>query len=601
MAFPRTFIDEVRRSVDSLQVIGEAVALKRRGSRWVGLCPFHSEKTPSFTVNEEGLWHCFGCGEGGDIFRFVMDQEALGFSDAVRSLAERAGLELPATEAMSTPQASRAVDRRRVIAALAAADTFYRRQLEGDGGKRAREFLVERGFDDDVVAHFGLGFAPDSWDAVQQHLTKHDFSEEELEIAGLVKRRDTGKGTYDRLRDRVVFPIRDLRGQTIAFGGRVIDQGEPKYLNSPETPTFNKGRTLYGLGEARDAIGERGFALLVEGYFDLLACAQYGVRNAVAPLGTAFTEDHAKLLARFTRKAVIGFDGDTAGQSAAERTVGIFLGQGFQVNVVRLASEHDPDSLLRAEGIDGFTAALKGSDSGLEFIIRRAGERTDLGTPRGKAEALSSLLEFVVPITDRVERAEWIGRLSERLDIEPRLIEAAAKAVRARAQRRQAPVYDERTPPPPSEQASSWKADLDQVALAERDLLRGVFEHPEWRRPLEEVCAPEAIRDARVRALLAAIAACDADGVAVDVSNVLGRCELPGCEPLLSRLRLEDGLPLDWDAARNCALGILDDSLRRRLREMSNDIREALAAGDHERFSELNREKILLAQQIGSA
>ncbi len=315
---------------------------------------------------------------------------------AGETVAERAGLELPATEAMSTPQASRAVDRRRVIAALAAADTFYRRQLEGDGGKRAREFLVERGFDDDVVAHFGLGFAPDSWDAVQQHLTKHDFSEEELEIAGLVKRRDTGKGTYDRLRDRVVFPIRDLRGQTIAFGGRVIDQGEPKYLNSPETPTFNKGRTLYGLGEARDAIGERGFALLVEGYFDLLACAQYGVRNAVAPLGTAFTEDHAKLLARFTRKAVIGFDGDTAGQSAAERTVGIFLGQGFQVNVVRLPTGHDPDSYLQAEGIDGFRAACKSSDSGLEFIIRRAGERHDLGTPHGKAGNVQRELQIEV-------------------------------------------------------------------------------------------------------------------------------------------------------------------------------------------------------------
>lgn len=599
MAYPRSFIDEVRRSVDSLHVIGELVALKRRGSRWVGLCPFHNEKTPSFTVNEEGLWYCFGCGEGGDIFRFVMDQEALGFSDAVRSLAERAGLEVPASEAMRTSQNRRAIDRRRVIAALGAADAFYRDQLSGEAGERARRFLVERGFEDDIVKHFGVGFAPDSWDAVQQHLTSQQFDEEELEVAGLVKRRDTGKGTYDRLRDRVVFPIRDLRGQTIAFGGRVIDQGEPKYLNSPETPTFNKGRTLYGLYEARDAIVETGFALLVEGYFDLLACAQYGLRNTVAPLGTAFSEDHAKLLARFTRKAVVAFDGDTAGQAAAERTVGIFLGQGFQVNVVRLPTGHDPDSYLHAEGIDGFRAAVKSSDSGLEFTIRRAGERNDLGTPHGKAEALSSLLEFVVPITDRVERAEWIGRLSERLDIEPRLVEAAAQDLRTRARRRRAPVYDEG--PPPEQREASWKADLDKVSLAERDLLRAVLEHPEWRAPLAEICVAEAIRDARVRALLAAVAACEDADVAVDVANVLARCELPGCEPLLSRLRLDDGLPLDWDAARNCALGIHDDSLKRRLRAMTNDIREALAAGDHERFSELNREKISLAQQIGLA
>ncbi len=628
MAYPRTFIDEVRRGVDALQVIGESVALKRRGSRWVGLCPFHSEKTPSFTVNEEGLWHCFGCSEGGDIFRFVMEQEALGFSEAVRSLAERAGLEIPASEAARTPQRRREIDKRRVIAALAAADAFYRDQLAGDAGSEARNFLVERGFEDAIVAHFGVGFAPEGWDAAQQFLTGKQFSEDELETAGLVKRRDTGKGTYDRLRHRVVFPIRDLRGQTIAFGGRVIGDGEPKYLNSPETPTFHKGRTLYGLYEGRDAIVERGFALLVEGYFDLLACAQYGFPNAVAPLGTAFTEDHARLLARFTRKAVVGFDGDTAGQAAAERTVGVFLGQGFQVNVVRLPTGHDPDSFFRAEGVDGFRGLLKGSDSGLEFVIRRAGERIDLDTPRGKAEALSSLLEFVVPITDRVERAEWIGRLAERLQVPPRLVEEAARDVRAKVQQRRprresgapehGPPGDGPPPhgapphgaPPQDDMArgdshgspqASWKENLDQVSLAERDLLRAVLDHPDWLKPLEQVCEHEAIRDARVRALLVAVAACEADDVAVDTGNVLSRCELSGCAPLLSRLRLEEAPPLDWDTARNCALGIHDDSLRRRIREMTHDIRKALAAGDRERFNKLNQEKISLAQQLGSA
>lgn len=600
MAFPRSFIDQVRRSVDALQVIGEVVALKRRGSRWVGLCPFHNEKTPSFTVNEEGLWHCFGCSEGGDIFRFVMEQEAIGFSEAVRSLAERAGLELPADSRQPTEK-RRAIDKRRVIAALAAADAFYREQLAAAAGKRAREFLDERGFDDDTVQQFGLGFALDSWDAAGNHLLGRDFTEEELEVAGLVKRRDTGKGTYDRLRHRVVFPIRDLRGQTIAFGGRVIGEGEPKYLNSPETPTFNKSRTLYGLYEARETIVDRGFTVLVEGYFDLLACAQYGFRNAVAPLGTAFTEDHAKLLARFTRKAVVVFDGDTAGQAAAERTVGVFLGQGFQVNVVRLASGHDPDSYLRDEGIDAFRAALKASLSGLEFMVLRAGERADLGTPRGKAEALSALLEFVVPVTDRVERAEWIGRLSERLDVPPKLVEAAARDVRAKLQRRRSPAPEPYDSEPPPIEESSWEADLDAVPMNERDLLRAVIEHPEWHAPLLQVCSTDEIRDARVRALLGAVAACTADGVEVDAGNVLGRCELPGCEPLLSRLRLDDGLSMDWDAARNCALGIHDDALRRRLRQMSTEIREALAAGDQERFSELNREKVSLAQKIGSA
>ena len=601
MAYPRTFIDEVRRSVDPLEVIGEVVALKRRGSRWVGLCPFHTEKTPSFTVNEDGLWHCFGCGVGGDLFRFVMDQEASEFPEAVRSLAERGGVPIPADVARG-PQSKRPeVDKRRVFAALAAADAFYRQCLEGDDGGRARDFLIARGFEDETVQLFGLGFAPDAWDAAQKHLAAAGFDERELEVAGLVKQRDTGSGTYDRLRDRIIFPLRDLRGRTIGFGGRVIDKGEPKYLNSPETPTFTKSRTLYGIFEARDAIASTGFALLVEGNFDLVACAQYGLRNAVAPLGTAFTEDHARLLARFTRKAVVGFDGDAAGQAAAERTVGVFLGQGFQVNVVRLAAEHDPDSFLQAEGIEAFRAALQQSDSGLEFMIRRAGERADLGTPRGKAEALTSLLEFVVPISDRVERAEWIGRLSERLEIEPRLIEEAAADVAAKSRRRQAPEPAAGEAPPHQQgSGGSWKADLDKVALAERELLRAVLEHPEWRERLEEICSPDAIRDARVRALLQAAAACDDDDVTVDTGNLLARVEQQGAGALMSRLRLEESAPLDWDTARNCALGIYDDSLRRRLRAMSHDIREALEAGDRERFSKLNEEKVSLAQQIGS-
>jgi len=596
MAYPRSFIDEVRRSSDPLQVIGEIVALKRRGSRWVGLCPFHDEKTPSFTVNEEGLWHCFGCGIGGDLFNFVMEQEALGFADAVRSLAESAGVAVPIQEDRPRQGSGPDIDRRRLMEALAAADAFYREQLRGQDNALATGFLAERGFDADISASFGLGFAPDGWEAALQRLQKQGFSEPELEAAGLVKKRDTGSGTYDRMRRRIIFPIRDLRGRTIAFGGRVIDSGEPKYLNSPETPTFSKSRTLYGLFEARDAVAATGFALLVEGYFDVLACAQYGLRNAVAPLGTSFTEDHARLLARFTRKAVVSFDGDKAGQAAAERTVGVFLGQGFQVNVVRLPAEHDPDSFLRQEGLDTYQAALRRSDSGLEFMIRRAGERTDLKTPRGKAEALSSLLEFVVPITDRVERAEWIGRLAERLGVERRLVEQAAHEAGGKPQYRTAASAE-----PQRQRSGSWKVDLDKVSLAERDLLRAVLERPEWREQLLEICELEGVRDHRIGALLVAAAECEADGVEVDVGNLLARCEAQGVEALLSRLRLEDSVPMDWDAARNCALGIHDDSLRRRLKEMSKDIREALEAGDQERFSELNREKISLAQRIGSA
>ena len=600
MAYPPSFVDEVRRSVDPLQIIGEVVELKRRGSRWVGLCPFHIEKTPSFTVNEEGLWHCFGCTSGGDIFRFVMDQEGMEFPEAARSLAERGGVPVPSEVGRSRQAGQSVVDRNRVMAVLVAADEFYREQLHGAEGARAREFLAERGFEDSVVLHFGLGFAPDEWEALQQHLVAAGFNEHELEVAGLVKRRETGKGTYDRLRDRIVFPIRDPRGRPVAFSGRIIGEGEPKYLNSPETITFTKSQTLYGLFEARESIISKGFVLLVEGNFDLIACAQYGLPNVVAPLGTAFTEDHARKLAHFVRKAVVEFDGDQAGQAAAERTVGILLGKGFQVNVVRLAPEHDPDSFLRAEGAEGFHVALSQSATGLDFIIHRAGERADLDTPRGKAEALSSLLEFVVPISNRVERAEWITRLAERLQIEPRLVEGAAADVRAKGRFRQNRVRPTAESSEHQKSPASWKAELEKVTLAERELLRAVLEHPEWRGQLEEICPLNAIRDARVRALLEAAATCDADGVPVDTGNLLARVAQKGASALMSRVRLEEKGPLDWDSARNCALGIYDDSLRRRLREVSKDIQEALKVGDHELFGKLNKEKLTLAQRIGS-
>jgi|TARA_B100001245_G_C22885971_1_gene426313 DNA primase len=600
MAYPPSFVNEVRRSTDPLQTIGEVVDLKRRGSRWVGLCPFHSEKTPSFTVNEEGLWHCFGCTAGGDIFQFVMNQEGMEFPEAVRSLAERGGVPVPTELGRSRKAGQPSIDKNRVMAVLVAADGFYREQLHGVGGARAREFLAERGFEDNVVLHFGLGFAPDEWEAVQQYLVKAGFNEHELEAAGLVKRRETGKGTYDRLRDRIVFPIRDPRGRPVAFSGRIIGEGEPKYLNSPETITFTKSQTLYGLFEARESISSKGFVLLVEGNFDLIACAQYGLLNVVAPLGTAFTEDHARKLAHFTRKAVVEFDGDQAGQAAAERTVGILLGKGFQVNVVRLAPEHDPDSFLRAEGAEGFHVALSQSVTGLDFMIHRAGERADLDTPRGKAEALSLLLEFVVPISNRVERAEWITRLAERLQIEPHLVEVAAADVQAKGRLRQKRVRSTAESSEDQERVTSWKAQLEKVTLAERELLRAVLEHPEWREQLEEICPLDTIRDVRVRALLEAAAKCDADGVAVDTGNLLARVAQRGVSALMSRVRLEEKGPLDWDSARNCALGIYDDSLRRRLRELNKDIRDALEAGDHELFGHLNKEKITLAQRIGS-
>jgi DNA primase len=603
MRFPRSFIDEVRTSADPVQVIGEVVALKRRGTRFVGLCPFHQEKTPSFTVNDEGLWYCFGCGTGGDIFRFIMEQEGVGFGEAVRSVAERLGIPAPEPERGPGGEGPRGpkVDRARVLEAMSMADSYYRDLLAGDAGAAAREFLAGRGFTEETVATFSLGLALDSWEALRSHLQKRGFTDVEGVTAGLLRRREEGRGVYDLLRARVVFPIHDLRGRTIAFGGRVLDGGEPKYLNSPETPVFSKSRSLYGLAENRDGIKEHGFALLVEGYFDLLACAQYGFRNAVAPLGTAFTADQAKILARFSRKVVVSFDGDSAGLSAAERTVGVFLSQGFQVNVLRLPADHDPDSFLADEGAEAYRQCLRGSESALEFLVHRAGERQDLGTPRGKAEALSALLEFVVAVEDRVERAEWIGRLAERLQLQRHLVEMAAaealgKRPRGRGQSEQRVGDGAR-----ESSERSWQSGLEEPPLAEKELLRAIVAHPDWRVRLDEICESSMIRDSRVRALLLAMEECETEGVVPGIPELLARCEFPGIDALLSRLQLEDGAPQDWSAARNCALGIHDDAIKRQLRGIQQSIEEALRQGDSQRYEALNREKIDLARQLTTA
>jgi DNA primase len=295
---------------------------------------------------------------------------------------------------------------------------------------------------------------------------------------------------------------------------------------------------------------------------------------------------------------VVSFDGDAAGLAAAERTVGIFLSQGFQVNVIRLPAKHDPDSFLAAEGVEAFRDCLRGSQSALEFLVQRAGERQDLGTPRGKAEALSSLLEFVVAVEDRVERSEWIGRLAERLDLRRHLVEEAAADALARPARG-------RGQKPAGEVAASderrWKSDLEEPPLAEKELLRAMIAHPDWLVRLEEICESSMIRDSRVRALLEAMEECEAEGATPAIPELLARCDVPGADALLSRLQLEDGAPLDWSAARNCALGVRDNAIKRRLTQIQQAIEEALREGDTQRYESLNREKISLARQLLTA
>ena len=377
--FSSQILDEIRSRVDMVELVGQSVNLKRAGENWKGLCPFHTEKTPSFTVNpKRGIFHCFGCGVGGDAFGFLMRQDRLGFPEAVRALAQRAGVEIPTQR---SPESNGKLEGLRHVMALAA--QFYTDALWAQDGAKARAYVESRCVSLEVARRFGLGYAPEGWNALLSHMAKEGVSDAELVSAGLALPRQNATGFYDRFRGRLLFPIRDLQARVVAFGGRAMGAEEPKYLNSPETPLYVKGQMLYALDMAREGMRQKNRAVVVEGYLDCLMAHQHGFTETVAALGTAFTAAQLALLRRYADEVVSVFDADAAGQKATSRLeemltdvmdlrnlgwsvsrTGSFEKAGyFPIKVAVLPEGHDPDSLLRAEGAQALQARLDAARS----------------------------------------------------------------------------------------------------------------------------------------------------------------------------------------------------------------------------------------------
>ena len=392
---PESFIQEVIARTDIVDIVGRHVALRKGGANLLGLCPFHGEKSPSFTVSPaKQFYHCFGCGAHGDAIRFLMEHAGLGFIDAVKELAQQVGLQVPEAQTDPAEQARAAqlkAQKSTLTDVLQKASDHYRARLKDDA--RAIEYLKRRGLTGRIAQHFGLGYAPPGWRSLASAFANYDAAE--LADAGLVIVHGDNaeeQKRYDRFRDRIMFPIRSVKGEVIGFGGRVLDSGEPKYLNSPETALFVKGQELYGLHEARGAIREQGYALVVEGYMDVVALAQSGFANAVATLGTACTQDHVKKLLRFTDSIVFSFDGDAAGRRAASRALEAVLAQVNDLRSFRflfLPAEHDPDSYVRAHGASAFEKMVEGATPLSRQLIDRASEGADLDTPEGRARMLA--------------------------------------------------------------------------------------------------------------------------------------------------------------------------------------------------------------------
>jgi len=434
---PQRFIDDLLARTDVVEIVGERVQLKKAGRNYSGLCPFHQEKSPSFTVSaEKQFYHCFGCGVHGNALRFLMEFEHLRFPEAVEQLASRLELDVP-REGDDDPRAQQREQRREeAVNLLELSASFFRERLAMAEGSDARDYLECRGLSEDVVREFGIGFAPDKWEALKRHLGERGISDAvQIEYGLLVHREDSGR-SYDRFRNRVMFPIRDWKGRTIAFGGRVLGDAKPKYLNSPETPVFHKGRELYGLYEARQANARLERMLVVEGYMDVVALAQFGIRNACATLGTSLSEDHLQRLFRLVGEVVFCFDGDQAGRQAARRALETVLPSmidGRQVRFLFLPEGEDPDTLIRREGTEAFENRVLCAAPLSEFLFDQAAEGRDLKHIEERERFVTTVLRALERLPEGVLKSLLLRELSQRTGVE----QANFQALLARADKTQ--------------------------------------------------------------------------------------------------------------------------------------------------------------------
>jgi DNA primase len=511
--FPQAFLDDLKSQTDIVAVVGDVVPLKKAGATWKGLCPFHQEKSPSFTVNrDKGVFHCFGCGAGGDVVSFVEMHQKIAFPDAVRFLAQRAGMLVP--EPTGGPEDRQAAAERDAIVKLhEEAAAFYREQLASAAGARARRELESRGLSPETVQAFGYGYAP----AGGRETLHARFADQKVPLevqlkSRLVVRRDDGR-TADFFRNRLMIPIARDTGALVAFGGRALDPGQvPKYLNSPETPIYSKGRTLYGLNVTKGAIRKHNYCVLVEGYFDLAQVWQAGVQPVVASCGTALTGAQGRTLKRFTQKVVLSFDPDAAGQGAAVRSSELLVTEGFQVNVALLPEGTDPDTFIRRQGGRAYVERLTGSRPYLDFVLDRAAERLDLSRPDSRRTFLNEMLSVAAGIPDAASRDQFADRLAHKARITETVIRDEIRKAAAE-RRREAPAVA--VPP------------VARMTLAEQGLLWALM-----HRPVEGLAAVARLDPGDSEGLLAA----PIYGLAASLADVP-----PDLLPGLLRERLNEG------------------------------------------------------------
>jgi DNA primase len=593
MLYPQTFIDDLKRQADIVRVIQDYVQLKKKGANWMACCPFHKEKTPSFSVSPvKEIFYCFGCHKGGSVFNFVMEIERVAFPEAIRIVADKIGMPLPAMIDDSRFQARRQ-ESDDVIQLNSWAMEWWQQQLESSKEARvAREYLVQREITEETQKSFRLGYAPDSWEALSSHLRQKGATQQQIDRSGLVVKKEEGSGSYDRFRGRLMFPVLDVQGRPIAFGGRTLKGEDAKYVNSPETAAYIKGRNLFGLNVARDEIRRQGFAILVEGFLDLIVPYQFGARNVVASLGTALTTEQSKLLGRFARKVVVNYDGDRAGIQAAKKAIEILLAEDLEVKVLVLPDNADPDEFIRRFGVTEYQRRRAQAQPHIQFVIENALRERSLHRPADKAEAVEEVLPYIRAVSSRIQKREYFDMAMDSLGIDRENVNTSAW----RRELWQA-VRDNR---PTRSSAVHVVAKETKVTAAEQRLLGLLLADADLRHQVLPMLKKEDYEDLATAPLFEALLALDGEGTEVDFEALTRKTEgdefASRAVPMVLMNSSLHGSNENY-VPEKCVSAFRLMKTEQRIEELRRELAIAERENDEEKVSRLSVEQIQLAAQ----
>lgn len=602
MLYPQYFIDDLKTRADLVRIIQPYAAdLKKKGANWMACCPFHQEKTPSFSVNpSKGFYKCFGCGKGGTAFNFLMEMEGLNFPEAVKRVAEISGVMLP--EPIDDESYERGKKKReekkqladQVIELNQVALEFWEKELQGKSkkAKEAREYLEQRGISENVQRQFRIGFSPDSWDGLLSVLRSFGADDKLIEQSGLVAVNEEKDRVYDRFRGRIMFPVLDINGRPVAFGARAMGDDQPKYLNSPETPAYTKGEHLYGLFQSKDEIRKKKFAILVEGYLDLIALYQFGVTNVAASLGTAFTPEQSKLLSRFAKSVVINYDGDQAGIKAARRAIEHLLPQEFDIKVLVLPDGKDPDDFIRENGKKVYNEFRGNAEPYLAFSLRAATTGRNIANAKQKAEAIEDFLPVISAIRNHIQQRESFDQAMEYFHIDDTGLKRELWNSITKNDRSDTRSITQRVS----------RAARSKITIAERKLLELLVFDKELRETIFPIFEPSDYEHLATAELFQAFIAIHAEGNEIEPETLMthigdDEMSLDVAQQLLQgapKRNIGDAIDNVLHEAESCVFTLRSMAIANRITELSREAALAQQSGNDQRVNDLTREQLEL-------